>query len=464
MLDKIWKIFSSVKTAVILFSFIALSSIIGTVIEQNLDPEKNIVLFKKIFGEELAPQVFKISYSLGFMDMYHSWWFLTLLFLFCSNLVICSIDRLPGIYRIASEPVKPLDPDSFGKFSIRKEIKLKGDYDNIKYSVISLMKKLGFRPETLDAAYGCQLFAQKQAYSRYGVYMTHLSVIIILVGAVIGILFGFDGYLSLPEGTESNVAYARKDSSGHPLGFTVRCDDFSIQFYGTSDKPSEYMSWLTVLKDGKEVLKKAIEVNDPLRYEGYTFYQSSYGPVPDSEGILIFRVKPKDGAVDDVGLRVGDAFEIEGAGLKGHITDFSPALAFDKDGQPYTYTEMMNNPAVYIEFTEDGQEKYSGWVAKRYPQTWLLPEGHIVELVDNWGKQYTGLQVRKDPGVWVVYFGCFMITVGLYATFFMSHKKIWALIRMEKGQITVNFTANTNKNKVAFERNIYKAIESLEKI
>ncbi len=65
-----------------------------------------------------------------------------------------------------------------------------------------------------------------------------------------------------------------------PLGFSVRCDDFEVEFYENSQMPREYKSWLTVIEDGKEVMRKAIEVNDPLTYKGITFYQASYGMIP----------------------------------------------------------------------------------------------------------------------------------------------------------------------------------------
>ncbi|RJP14314.1 MAG: hypothetical protein C4520_21605 [Candidatus Abyssobacteria bacterium SURF_5] len=42
------------------------------------------------------------------------------------------------------------------------------------------------------------------------------------------------------------------------------------------DMVKDYFSILQVINDGKVVAEKKIEVNDPLRYGGYTFYQSSY--------------------------------------------------------------------------------------------------------------------------------------------------------------------------------------------
>ena len=44
---------------------------------------------------------------------------------------------------------------------------------------------------------------------------------------------------------------------------------------------------------------------------------------------------------------------------------------------------------------------------KRYPGTWALQDNYRLQLIDIWRSQYTGLQVRKDPGVGVVYLGCF---------------------------------------------------------
>jgi len=57
----------------------------------------------------------------------------------------------------------------------------------------------------------------------------------------------------------------------------VRCDRFEISFYKGGGRPKEFVSELTVIENGQEVMQKTIEVNDPLFYKGLTFYQSSYG-------------------------------------------------------------------------------------------------------------------------------------------------------------------------------------------
>ncbi|MCC6346592.1 MAG: cytochrome c biogenesis protein ResB, partial [Nitrospirales bacterium] len=73
----------------------------------------------------------------------------------------------------------------------------------------------------------------------------------------------------------------------------------------------------------------------------------------------------------------------------------------------------------------------------------------------------TGLQVRKDPGVWIVYLGCIVMGIGLYASFFMHHARVWVRLREEKGGTSVSLAASTNKNKLAFEQKMDKYISSL---
>ena len=465
-IDKIWDSFASVKLAVVIFAVIALTSIIGTIIEQNVEPAKNMKLLSRLFGESSAPVLFDVFERLGFMDMYHSWWFMAILLLFATNIVVCSIDRIPKIMKLVKDPLKPLSGDHFKGFGIQKEILLKGKPEKTKETVINTIKKrTGFNLIEVREENGFQLYSQRGNHTRLGVYITHFSILIILAGSIAGIIFGFRGFLPLQEGKASSIIETGRDKV-IPLGFMIRCDDFNVDFYGNSDMPKDYMSWLTVIKDGKEVMKKGIRVNDPLTYEGITFYQSSFGIVPDSggEGVFKFRLTSKEGKTEEVNLKFGESFTIPGTELTGKIVDFSPAITFDEmAGKAYTYAEQMNNPAVLIHFSERGNSKYAGWILKRYPNTWKLPDGHTVEFIDLWGIQYTGLQVRKDPGVWVVYLGCMTMAAGLFIAFFMSHRRIWVKLVEVKGNTLIVIGATANKNRQAFERRIDRIAHSLSK-
>lgn len=461
VIDKIWDMFASVKLAVVIFSLIALTSMVGTVLEQQVEPEKNIKVLTKLFGigHEAAHSLLDVLDKLEFTDMYHAWWFLALLLLFAANLIICSLDRIPRVIKLVREKVHAMPLDYIEKVSIKKTFSKKEKASHMKELAVSSLNSLGFKPLESTGEQGTQLYAEKGNFTRLGVYITHLSILIILAGAILGLLFGYNAVLNLPEGEVSSFAYKDRETK-IPLGFDLRCDNFEVEYYPGSDMPKAYRSWLTVLKNGKEVLKKSIVVNDPLTYDGITFYQSSFGTVPSGteNGVIVLRVVSSSGQAEQINTKVGGSFTIPGTSVTGRITNFSPALSIDQTGKAYTYGESMTNPAIYVEFSEAGK---SGWILKRYPQTWSLSDGNRVEFLDYWGVEYTGMQVRKDPGVLIVYLGCFLMAIGLYMTFFMSHRRVWINISEEKSNVKVLIGASVNKNKAAFEGKIEKLVGML---
>jgi len=458
--DNVWNVFSSVTLAVVVFTIISLTSIVGTIIEQQVEPERNIKLLAKLFGDAAAPGIYRLLDLTGFTDMFSSWWFMGLLFIFAANLIICSIDRLPKIWKIVKTPISTLGEDQFKAITSRQEVVLKGNAEKTEPRVIEALKKIGYQGEIRKEGGTTQICAEKGRYSRLGVYVTHLSILLILLGAVIGMKFGFNGSLNLMEGTTSAVAY-KGNGQKIPLGFEIRCDDFDVGFYPDSDRPKEYKSWLTVIEGGREVLKKEIEVNSPLTYKGITFYQSSFGFEPNRNAIFKFAITPAGGKAQDIAVKFGESFAVQGTNITGEVSDFSPALGVDPSGNLFTYAESMNNPAVFVQFYEAGKPKFKQWFLKRYPETWKTQMG-TVEFKDLWGVQYTGLQVRKDPGVWIVYLGCIVMACGLYTAFFMSHARIWISIREEKNSTKMTIASSINKNRIAFSRTLDRLVKELQ--
>ena len=108
------------------------------------------------------------------------------------------------------------------------------------------------------------------------VYGVHISVLIVLVGALAGSYMGFKGTMNLAEGETSDKVMLAGGESVLELPFMVRCDKFDVSFYDTG-APKEFRSDLAIIDKGREVLKESVVVNDPLTYEGITFYQANYG-------------------------------------------------------------------------------------------------------------------------------------------------------------------------------------------
>ncbi len=210
--------------------------------------------------------------------MYHSVWFIGILALFSVNLICCSIKNFPRVWKFVTDPMLVASPGILKGSANKADYTSKDSKQQIIERISPLLKKEFGKPVVTEKDGKTYLFAQKGIYSRFGAYITHVSILIIMAGAIIGNLWGYKAYINIVEGTETDKVISRSGKGEIPLGFTVRCDDFDVSYYPNSMRPKDYNSDLVVLENGKEVLRKRIEVNDPLTYKGITFYQSSYGP------------------------------------------------------------------------------------------------------------------------------------------------------------------------------------------
>ena len=193
-----------------------------------------------------------------------------------------------------------------------------------------------------------------------------------------------------------------------------------------------------VLENGQEVLKKTIEVNDPLSYKGLTFYQSSYGPAGDPS--FTFRVRERaTGETVEVEARQGRHIPLPG-GRSFAVNQFTPN--YDRFG-----------PAAQIHVNAaDGSHGTPFIVLKSFPEFDERRGGdYIFTLLDHQQRYYTGLQVAKDPGVEVVWLGCFLMVVGSLVAFFVSHRRLWVSIRHEGTTSQIRVAGSAHRNQPGFE-------------
>ena len=424
--DELWDFFCSLKLAIITLILLATTSIIGTVIEQNKSPQE----YMQNYG--MSESTYKALDTLQFFDMYHSYWFLSLMGIFAVNLICCSIKRLPRIIKIVREPTLVADDNLFRTFSTKGEVVAEGTIESVRDKVVALLSSKFAAPVVTEQDDKVYLFSQKGKLSRFGVYVTHTSILIIFLGAMIGNIWGFKAYINIVEGKSVDAVWPRAGQSPIPLGFEVRNDNFEVTFYEGGGRPKDFTSDLVVLENGKEVLKKTIEVNDPLSYKGLTFYQSSYGPTGDP--VYTFRVKSRE---------TGETVTVQGAQGKPLKLPGGASLI------PLGYAESYENfgPAAQVKIGI-GRPFI---VMKNYPQFDEKRGGaYSVTLLEATQSYYTGLQVAKDPGVWVVWLGCLLMVLGSCGAFFLSHRRIWVSIeQLDKG-VGVKFGGNAHRNQPGF--------------
>ena len=100
-----------------------------------------------------------------------------------------------------------------------------------------------------------------------------------VVGGLIGSIFGFEGFVNIPEGESIGKITLTNQNTEKDLNFLIRCNKFNITLYD-SGMPKEYRSNLTILKGDQELVTQDIRVNEPLKVEGVSIFQSSYGKIP----------------------------------------------------------------------------------------------------------------------------------------------------------------------------------------
>jgi len=436
--NPIWDFFASVKLALFTLFFLSTTSIIGTIIPQKETTQQYI----EKYGEATANlfQILSIT-----PDMYSSAWFLSLLGLLCLNLIVCSLDRFPGVWRQIKADNLNTPLSRLEKMEPQCRWQLDSPPESTAMALKTALKTSGWKTEERKLDNALLLFAQKGGMTRTGVYIVHASILVIFVGAIIGSILGFKGSVMLPETKTTDKAYAFGTNSPIDLGFEVRCDRFNIEFYDNG-MPKSYRSQLVILENGKVVKEKAIVVNDPLSYKGITFYQSSYEPYPEflititnkktglSETAIIPYQQQRNLEKNDLRFGIINA-EAQGQSvsrMKIWLSDDKgePSLFWLNDGEQVTVERAQNS------FTVSAKQMYA-----------------------------TGLQVAKDPGVWTVYTGCALMIIGLIVAFFMSHQRIWLYIREETdGKSSILMAGNANKNKAGFEKTFLALTQTMNKV
>ncbi len=456
-IDMTWEFFISLRLTVVLLFTLAATSIIGTLIPQNESREAYIQAFGEFW--------YRVFYVLDIFDMYYSWWFQLLLLLLTANIVACSIDRLSSLWKIIFVKYPPFRPGMFRKGSLKEDFTIDRPADQLRSTYETVIGKSFRYSRTEPLENGYVIYGEKGRLTRLGVYIVHLSVVLLLVGGIIGSLFGFDGFVNIPEGESARVIQIRNSSQTHPLDFEIRCEDFDVSFYQTG-APKEYRSRLVILEGGEPVIEKDIVVNDPLRYRGINIFQSSYGQVPpdvrtlQEAGVELSFTSLESGMVYTRKIQMNRPAPLpEGRG-EIVLKNFQPSYLFmgqrdigptlvgaitPSEGEPAELVLPLQFPNFDRMMTQMKEGRRFVITVQGFPQ-----------------RYYTGLQVTRDPGVPVVYLGFVFMILGCFVTFFMSHQRISVEVTA-KGKKTsrVIVSGNTNKNTIGMEKQVRRLSRTL---
>jgi len=367
--------------AIVLFILIAAYSIIGTVLPQGL-----------------AREFYIENYSMGnmivafqFDSVYSSIIFVVLMGLFMINLIGCTLKILPGQLNKMKDSYFP-QPKLDGENLYSKDM----NWDSFK----NILEKKRFKVISTEEGYK----ASKHRIGNLGSSVTHLGIIIIVLGSFLGGIFTEEGFFNMFPG----------DVKSFPdYGFVLKLDDFYLDFK-ENGSVDQYNSVVSVTLRGKEPYEETLWVNNPLKVNKLSFYQTSYGWASK----LVIKDENEE-LIETKLLRNGESYFYQGEHLSIYLYGFFPNMTLTGAGEPVTMSEQKNNPHYAVMLYEFGQ----------HVGNFILEPGQPIDYGNSNiyfedSTLYTGLTYRKDFGYIFVLIGSLLLTLGLVLSFYFYPKFI----------------------------------------
>lgn len=414
--------FTSVRTTIVILCFLAVSSIIGTIIPQNVDMEQ--------FQQTASPFYYRVVVILDLTNVYHCWWFTLLLLLLTANIIGCLLQRLP---RIPGEWKGAAEKGSI-RFSVsdsRKPGEIKGILTN------AVGKLLGSPSSVREGNGETNLVWVKQRVFLLAFPLIHIGIIVILLGGMIGLFYSVQGNIRIQEGGVGQKFVRFPSREINSLPFQIALDKFTLERYPTG-QPKLYRSDVRLIKDGKEVKKGAILVNTPMTYEGISLYQANYELLGVKR--VAFRIISPDGKEADFIVRPPAPAQLPGTQYTVEVVSVDPGSTKRGPGSEMTVAEPGQPMKRLQVFRNDTEPTKIG--------------DRTIKFVDYEPLYATGLQIGYDPGTNLVWLGSALLVAGFCLTLFTNLRGVAIQLKRKDGETEIRVTGRSRRDRAEFRKKI----------
>jgi len=486
--DRIWSFFSSVRTAVVLLLLTLLGAAVGSVFPQentilNADAIDLAEYYRRQYG-----MVGYYYYRLGLSRTYDSWWFRGLLVLLGTSLVVCSLDRVLPLYRALSRQKVRKHPTflSQQRISFRAQVEVGGQAGSADLldRLAERLRRRGYRIRKDGDA----LLAEKGRFSRWGPYINHVGLLIVLLAVLARSIPGWsmDQYLAFPEGETLPIP---------ETPYYLKNERFTVEYYREDELPEtlrqkgavvpkEYRTEAVLYECTancddpmkppvlREVVRHDILVNKPLRYRDLLVYQFDFAETPQ-----IVKVRPTlrnavtGETIGKLELRTKQPeTEYRVGAYKLELVRYFPDFSLDAEGRPTTRSPVPRAPAYVFRITgpnlpaEGVSHLYLVRPADKetYREADLnraagSPFSLSVESMqeDLEFSLYTSyLNVRKEKALPFVLAGAAVFIIGVCIGLYWQHRRVW--VQVENGELLLG--AHTNKNWFGFRLEVARVL------
>ncbi|GLO66476.1 MULTISPECIES: cytochrome c biogenesis protein ResB [Oceanobacillus] len=473
IVDKIWSFFSSVKVGVWLIVIALVASIFGTIFPQEeFIPQNAVSRDPAIFYEDRYGILGLIYYQLGFHNLYSSWWYMVLIALIGISLVICSLDRFVPLFRA----LRNQSAKKHVKFLSRQ--RLYSETDQVSKEEIdqlaSNLKKSRYKL-TYDNGH---ILAEKGRFSRWGPYVNHIGLIIILLAALLRTtpLMFSEEYIWIREGEQMVIP-------GTDGQYYIKNEQFVMETHDPEDErfqeailkegeiPSNFQSDVIIYEakstdipgaepELEEQSRQSIRMNEPAKFDGYTLYQSGY-QVNEFESFT-FKIHETDdeneSALTTFSIDLSEpqsTYELDN-GFRVEVTNYFPDYVMTEEGNPVSQTNHPRNPAFVLTLfppeSETGEVSFLG-IGKNIDATG--ENDYKISMEDFELRDASGLTLNADRTLPFFIVGAAIFMIGVIQGMYWQHRRVW-IHPTENG---VFLAGHTNKNWFGVKKDIEKSLE-----
>lgn len=414
VLEALWHFLSSMRVAMVIMLVMAGLAVLGAIVMQApagiaASPEE-----MKGWLDEVRPKYggwTGIMDALGLFNVFNSIGFRILVASLTISLLACSVHRIPGMWRTARNPRVDVGPKFFEHAPHHEAIVSRRSTDETFAALGAVLRGRRYRilTQSDDAIH---VYADRFRWAPFGGLIAHLSIVVILAGAIAGGIWGYrDAQFAIAEGATLPVA-------AEP-GLTLQLLDFTDKYDTVTGSPIDYASQVVLYKDGVEIDRHTIRVNDPLRYGNTTFYQAFFGQAAT--------ITVKDAT--------GKVLVSQGVPLAWRTTADNRAIgSLDIPGTDYVawIVGTLGNGDTTVQPGQMQVELFTASSGTQVDST-VIDQGKDATMANltftfERESQYAGLNVARDPGVLLIWFGSILLVGGFVIRLYVQHKRVWARI------------------------------------
>ena len=505
ILNRVLDFLSSVRFGVALLCVLVVFSMVGMLVIQQ-----NVQGFETAYAV-MTPAEKTIYGWLGIFDIYHSWYYNFLLLVLSLNIVLASIDRFPSAWKYIVAPKISATRDWLLAQKQHKILPFVGDEETAAQKVKRIFTANGFKSRISEGGYAAYardenggkifgqienksylfVFGERGKWNRLGAYVVHVFLLTLFLGHFVALQTGFDADVSLTPDTNQSQQEIKRAQAAHTtdqiqmirfnldkqerfnvkLPFTISCEEIDQKLIDPNGSIAinNTMDWRTRIRiDDPEYGTTVADVslNRPFSYRGYRFFQASAIPFGKASSMTLDVIPANGGAAQTVELkRNGTANLPDGTQIK--YDSFFPDFVM-QGGEFATKSGEYNNPVVVLEVTPpNGATERVFAFGNKLPDNAPInaPKAGYRWRLKSFEKSPMAhvLSIKYDPFsaafiAW--YIGGFGLIGALAFVFFMSHRRVWALIDADKNEIVLG--GDANRNHFGFEDKFKRIVSGLE--